>query len=124
MQIFNAGKESKPPVLNDLTSILIRYRATRYAVTRDIENAFLNIGLDADERDVTRFFWLSDPDVPSSTLQISRFKSVLFGADCSPFILNATILKHLSTVKCDFTKVISKDVYVDNIKSSVPDKET
>jgi ribonuclease HI len=110
--------------LNDLTSILIHFRANRYAVTTDIEKAFLNIGLDADDRDVTRFFWLSDPDDPSSALQTYRFKSVLFGATCSPYILNATILKHLSTVKCDFTKQISKDLYVDNIISSVPDKET
>jgi hypothetical protein len=47
-----------------------------------------------------------------------------FGATCLPFVLNATILKHLSTVKCNFAKQISKDFYFDTIISSVPDKET
>ncbi|XP_053380752.1 uncharacterized protein LOC128548961 [Mercenaria mercenaria] len=76
-----------PPQLNDLTSILLRFRYHKFAVSTDIEKAFLNISLHPDDRDVTRFFWLSDPSNPDSPHQAYRFKSVLFGATCSPFIL-------------------------------------
>ena len=80
-----------PPLLNDLTAILVRFRRYRYAVTADIEKAFLHIILDEKDRDATRFFWLSDPEDPESQFVTYRFKAVLFGASCSPFILNATI---------------------------------
>ncbi|XP_052761664.1 uncharacterized protein LOC128204293 [Mya arenaria] len=50
---------------------------------------------DEKDRNVTRFLWLSDPSDPDSPLTTYRFKAVLFGATCSPFILCATIIKHL-----------------------------
>ncbi|XP_053389951.1 uncharacterized protein LOC128552902 [Mercenaria mercenaria] len=113
-----------PPILNDLTAILLRFRYHEFAVSTDIEKAFLNIGLHPDDRDVTRFFWLSDPNNPDSPLQIYRFKSVLFGATCSPFILNATVTKHLALHRCDDTERIQQGLYVDNILTSVPDEST
>ena len=91
--------ESTPPILNDLTNILVRFRTHRYAATTDIEKAFLHIGLDENDRDATRFLWSSDVQNPDSPLITYRFKSVLFGATCSPFILSATILKHLENNK-------------------------
>ncbi|VDI27104.1 Hypothetical predicted protein [Mytilus galloprovincialis] len=78
---------STPPDLNDLTKILMGFRTKKYAISTDIEKAFLHIGLDEKDRDFTRFFWLSDTDNPSSTLTTYRFKSILFGATSSPFIL-------------------------------------
>ncbi|VDI25885.1 Hypothetical predicted protein [Mytilus galloprovincialis] len=85
-----------PPKLNEVTAILLRFRLNKYAVSTDIEKAFLNVGLDIEDRDVTRFFWLSKPTDPNSDLTTYRFKSVLFGATCSPFILNAVLSKHLN----------------------------
>ena len=73
-------------------------------MSTDIEKAFLNVGLDIEDRDVTRFFWLSKPTDPNSDLTTYRFKSVLFGATCSPFILNAVLSKHLNNPPFDFTE--------------------
>ncbi|MES9974415.1 MAG: DUF1759 domain-containing protein [Candidatus Thiodiazotropha sp.] len=112
-----------PPTLNDITSLFLRFRSHKYAVTTDIEKAFLNIGLAEEDRDATRFYWLSNPEDPDSTLQTYRFKSVLFGATCSPFILNAVILKLLNSNKCTITDMMLKDLYVDNIVSSLPSEE-
>ncbi|XP_052221906.1 uncharacterized protein LOC127838296 [Dreissena polymorpha] len=56
--------ESTPPVLNDLTSILLRFCLHRYAVSTDIEKALLHVGLHEKDRDATRFLWLSDPSDP------------------------------------------------------------
>lgn len=44
--------------MNDLTGILTRFRLKPYAVTTDIEKAFLQIELHNDDKDVTRFFGL------------------------------------------------------------------
>ncbi|VDH92167.1 Hypothetical predicted protein [Mytilus galloprovincialis] len=109
-----------PPDLNELTGILLRFRLNQWAVSTDIEKAFLNVGLEEKDRDVTRFFWFSDPTDSTSPLSVYRFKSVLFGATCSPFILNAVVQKHLSENTCEWTDAIQKDLYVDNIISSFP----
>ena len=44
---------------------------------------------------------------------------MLFGATCSPFILNATLLKHLQQSGSETAKSIERDFYVDNILTSV-----
>ncbi|XP_045198804.1 uncharacterized protein LOC123553115 [Mercenaria mercenaria] len=92
---FNNCLDSTPPTLNDISHIMIRFRLGKYAVSTDIEKAFLNLRLDKEDRDMTRFLWLSYPGNPDSPFTTYRFKSVLFGATCSPFILNASLLKHL-----------------------------
>ena len=116
---LNDCLESTPPILNDLTSILVRFRIHSYAVTTDIEKAFLHIGPDEKDRDATRFLWSSDISNPESQLSIYRFKSVSFGATCSPFILSATILKRLENNKgVRAADVIERDVYIDNVLSS------
>ena len=35
-----------PPLLNDLPGILLRFRLHKYAITTDIEKAFLHVNLD------------------------------------------------------------------------------
>jgi len=49
-----------PPFLNDLSGILLRFRQHNVAFSSDIEKAFLQVYLDIDDRDFTRFLWLSD----------------------------------------------------------------
>ncbi|XP_063447979.1 uncharacterized protein LOC134727528 [Mytilus trossulus] len=120
---LNDCLSSTPPQLNKLTDILTRFRYGKYALTTDIEKAFLQIGLDEEDRDSTRFFWLRDPSNPKSELETYRFKVILFGATCSPFILNATLLKHLSTVTSATAEILKRDLYVDNVLTSVNTEE-
>ena len=116
---LNDCLESTPPALNDLTSILMRFSIHSYAATTDIKKAFLHIGLDEKDRDVTRFLWPSDINNPDSPLSTYLFKSVLFGATCSLFILNSTLLKHLDNNKhAPAAEIIKRDIYVDNVLSS------
>ncbi|XP_060554822.1 uncharacterized protein LOC132715774 [Ruditapes philippinarum] len=115
---------STPPELNDLIGILIRFRMNKYAIATDIEKAFLNITLDENDRDVTRFLWLSDPSNPNSELTTYRFRAVLFGATSSPFILCATILKHLELNNDKkASKYLRQDLDVDNVISSFQQEE-
>ena len=86
-----------PVILEDLCGLLLRFRTYKVALTADIEKAFLQLGLQPADRDVTRFLWLKDPTKPLSkvNLQIYRFTRVPFGVISSPFLLGATILHHL-----------------------------
>ncbi|XP_061184416.1 uncharacterized protein LOC133192421 [Saccostrea echinata] len=115
---LNDCLDSTPPILNDLTSILTRFRLHEFAVTTDIEKAFLHVGLHENDRDATRFLWLKDPNDLNSSLVPYRFRAVLFGATCSPFILNATILKHLQNKNSTSASILGRDLYVDNVISS------
>ena len=45
-------------MLHNLTGILIRFRLNKIAMVSDIEKAFLQISLQDDAKDATRFFWL------------------------------------------------------------------
>ncbi len=51
------------------------------------------------------------------------FKSILFGATCSPFILNATIQKHLSQFHDPVTQRMKSDLYVDNLASGTDNED-
>jgi hypothetical protein len=111
--------ESPPPELNYLTTFLLRFRPDRYAVSTDIKKAFLHVGLREDGRDVTRFLWLSDSTDPKSQLMTYRFRVVLFGATCSLFIFNATLLKLMALNASDpAANIITRNLYVDNVISS------
>ena len=120
---LNSCLSTGPDILNDMTASLVRFRCYQYGVTADIEKAFLNISLDAKDRDATRFLWLSDPTDPESKFDVYRFKSVLFGASCSPFILNATIKKHLDSSDDPVAQRLKADIYVDNLASGTDNED-
>ena len=106
-----------PPFLNDLCSILLRFRQYNFAFSADIEKAFLHVYLDEVDRDFTRFLWLSNPTDPTSQFVIFRFKVVLFGATCSPFMLNAAISYHLHQNDSTTSRDLLRNIYVDNVVS-------
>ncbi|VDI10329.1 Hypothetical predicted protein, partial [Mytilus galloprovincialis] len=72
-----------------------RAAVTKFAVTTNIKKAFLQVGLHKSDRD-----------------------SVLFGATCSPFILNATLLKHFEENPSPTASRITQDLFVDNVLTS------
>ena len=71
-----------------------------------------------EDRDYTTFFWPEDPWDPNSKLVTYRFKVVLFGATCSQFLLNATILHHLRHKSEAVAGSIRRNCYIDNIQNS------
>ena len=104
-----------PPFLNDLCSILLRFRQYNFAFSADIEKAFLHVYLDEVDRDFTRFLWLSNPTDPTSQFMTFHFKVVLFGATCSPFMLNAAISYHLHQNDSTTSRDLLQNIYVDNV---------
>jgi len=104
-----------PPFLNDLTSIILRFRTHQYGYVTDIEKAFLHIVLHEQDRNFTRFLWLSDPLDPSSDFATYRFCTVLFGSVSSPFMLFAVLNHHLLQYNTHVSHTIRSNLYVDNI---------
>ncbi|XP_064090813.1 uncharacterized protein LOC135204594 [Macrobrachium nipponense] len=113
-----------PHVTADLLRVLLQFRTNTFACIGDIEKAFLMVQLREEDRNYTRFLWLENPTDPNSKLIVYRFRVVLFGATCSPFLLNATIKHHLSTVvswlprsnTVDVVERLKRGLYVDNLQ--------
>ncbi|KIH57626.1 hypothetical protein ANCDUO_12180, partial [Ancylostoma duodenale] len=109
---------SGPAILPDLVGILLRSRLSRYLLVADVEKAFLQIRLQQNQRDATRFLWLRNPSLPPSpdNIRIFRFTRVRFRITASPFLLAASILyyPHQEPSK-PLNKEIEKNTYVDNV---------
>ena len=105
-----------PVLLPDLCGILLRLRLYPIVVLSDIEKAFLQVGIQEPDRDVTRFLWFKDVNnVSVSEYNMYRFCRVPFGMVCSPFLLAATIKFHLKQLGTPVAKFISENIYVDNV---------
>ena len=82
-----------PSLTAKLHEILIQLRQGTYAVTADISKAFHRIIVDEEDRKFLKFLWI---DLNSQELLTFQFKVVLFGATCSPYLLQETLHTHLS----------------------------
>ena len=106
-----------PVLLQDLTGILLRFRLNKVAIVADIEKAFLQIGLNEKQKDVTRFFWLKNLNNLNvdNNIQVFRFCRVPFGIISSPFLLSATLDFHLKMHNSPIADKIRRNIYVDNV---------
>jgi hypothetical protein len=107
--------EPGPNLLPNLIEILLRFRRWRFALSADIQKAFLQISLDPADRDVHRFIWND---------RVYRFRRVTFGVNASPFLLNATIRHHVSSCVDSLVKrELSENLYVDDLLSGADSQD-
>ena len=106
-----------PVILEDLCGVLLRFRAKKIRIIADIEKAFLQVALNPQDRDVTRFLWLKDIDrcATKDNIQTYRFTRLPFGIISSPFLLSGTIAHHLELDASDTAIQVKDDIYVDNL---------
>ena len=78
-----------PCLLNDLNEKLIRFRFGSYILIADLQEAFLQIVVQEQERKYLEFLWKKDSEIIAY-----QFKRLPFGLSCSPFIQNTTIRHH------------------------------
>ena len=114
----------KGPCLNpELYNLLLQFRVYPIAITGDIEKAYLQISVDEKDRDLLRFLWFKNLfNEHQVELCKYRFTRVIFGANCSQFLLNATIENHVSkyaVLDTEFVKKVGKKFYVDDLNTGV-----
>ena len=123
--VFNASsKPNEGRSLNDclltgpsltakLHKILVQFRQGTYAVTADISKAFHRIIVKPEDRKFLKFLW---QNFETNELLTYQFKVVLFGATCSPYLLQETLHTHLSQ-SVEGNKFVDK-FYVDNFMNT------
>jgi hypothetical protein len=102
---------------NKLWSVLVRGRFHPVAVSGDLQKAFLQVRIKAEDRDALRFHWKPNSQAQIQTL---RFTRALFGLAPSPFLLGGVIEYHLQSWedrKPDTFAKIKKSLYVDDLIS-------
>ncbi|MFH4982509.1 hypothetical protein AB6A40_009218 [Gnathostoma spinigerum] len=106
-----------PTLLGSMCGILLRFRSSPYVLIADVEKAFLQIGLNENDRDTTRFLWVNDANLPAdgNNLIIYRFCRIPFGVISSPFLLAATLENHLESEGSETARKLLKNLYVDNM---------
>ncbi|UYV83697.1 hypothetical protein LAZ67_23002119, partial [Cordylochernes scorpioides] len=92
--------------------MLLRFRNDKFGVVVDIKKAFLQIEVNERDRDYLRFLWFFQN---GENTEVFRHRRVVFGVNCSPFILGAAIEYHLSNVR---PERLQKSFYVDNLVTS------
>ena len=107
-----------PPLHRKIFDLLLRFRMNPIAITADIEKAFLMIGIAEDDRNVLRFLWFKNVLSKEPRIQAYKFTRVVFGVGPSPYLLNATLNKHLSSFEDSFPTAVQKlkdSMYVDDV---------
>lgn len=94
---------------------MLQFRSHQIGLVADVEKAFHHIGLDENDRDFLRWFWLQDPSDPESELIAYRFEVIPIGAKSSPFILNSTVIHHLKQESSAVARDMKNNIFVDNI---------
>lgn len=115
---LNDCLETGPPLQNLIWDILVRNRFKPIALSADLKQAFLQVRIREEDRDVLRFHWIDD-ESPSG-VAVYRFTRALFGLNQSPFLLGGTLDYHLTSLEKDFpdeVNEIKESLYVDDIIS-------
>ena len=106
-----------------MCAILLRFRSHAFALSTDIEKAFLHVQLHPDDRDFTRLIWLSSTDVSTEHFLTYHFAVVPFGLSSSTFMLTAVLDLHLSKATSPVAVDMKENIYVDNILSDCNTEE-
>ena len=108
-------------MVNLVFDILSRFRTSKIGLVADMKQAFLQINIAEEHREYLRFIWHHQFNLDENI--ILRFKRIVFGLTCSPFLLNANVKLHLE--QClpmnSFKKFIEKlllNLYVDDLNNS------
>ena len=113
-----------PPLTPDILNIPVRFRVQPIALVADIDKAFLMITVKREDRDALRFLWADDVNSAEPKIVEYRFAQVVFGVTSSPFLLNVTLLKHITSYEMEnpeFVNQMLHSLYVDDLSLSLED---
>ena len=82
-----------PSLTAKLHDILLTFHQGQCTITADISKAFHRILVNEQGRDYLKFLWFN---LETEEQRMFRFRVVMFGATCSPYLLQETLQTHLS----------------------------
>ena len=112
-----------PSLLCQIMDIIIRSGFKKNIIIADIRQAFLNVEICDEHKDFLRFLLLDKNDF--TKVHLYRFNRGVFGVNCLPFILCATIIHHLNELKTTDVNLIPlidqflRDLYMDDETTGV-----
>ena len=74
-----------PELLQNLIHVLLRFRQHQFAVSADIEDMFLQVGVPDSDQPSLRFLWL---ECPTKKVVVCQYTRHIFGAKDSPTSAN------------------------------------
>ena len=118
---LNDMLEKGDNLIPELFRILLNFRTGRIGLIADIEKAFLQVSIAGEGRDALSFLWYKteiQQEVELPEVQTYRMTRVTFGVKSSPFLLTATIKKHLkllSEIYPQTTSILENSFYIDDL---------
>ena len=109
-----------PSLLPMLHDVLLRFRMFPVALVGDIKSAFHQILVDEKDRDSMRFLWVENVADEKPVVKEYRFTRVIFGSGPSPYLLNATLQRHLKRYEEQEPAVVQNvlpNMYCDDLVS-------
>lgn len=116
---LNQCLEKGPNLLELILEILLRFRKKKVGVISDIRKAFQMVEVDPQDRKFQRFLWWDDYE--KKIVKVYQHCRVVFGLNCSPFILAAVLEAHLKDVPEEekaTSQELLRSLYVDNCVNS------
>ena len=121
---LNDCLEVGPPLQPAIFDILLRNRMKPFCITGDIKKAFLHIKISPEDRDALRLLWYDN--LKERNIVQYRFTRVIFGSGPSPYILGATLEKHIGQYEEKYPNTVNEllqNTYVDDVQSGGDGKE-
>jgi hypothetical protein len=113
---INDHIKTGPTLMNELVSVVHRFRQYDYAMTGDVPELFLKVYVPPQEKDYLRFLWYE-----KGKLVLYRYTVHLFGKCDSPCVSMAAIFLQALKHKDEFLKafqMIAKASLVDDMADS------
>ena len=110
-----------PDLLNNLVSVLIRFRHGKYALMTDIEKMFHQVFVNPNDTDTLRFLWRECPDEV-----VSDYKMLvhIFDKVDSPCCANGALRKVPEMIDKSLKWVLANSFYMDDFLSSLLDEKS
>ncbi|KFD45945.1 hypothetical protein M513_13183 [Trichuris suis] len=116
---LNDHLEKGPDLVNDMTSILIRFRCLPVAVVSDVVSMFHQVGVPPRDRSVLRFLWSDRADSAPKTYEFTR---QVFGLTSAPSTCIYALLHCIRDfLPSEMAARCSQQFYVDNYLDSFSD---
>ncbi|GIY54830.1 reverse transcriptase [Caerostris darwini] len=118
---LDQGPNLNPSVLD----IILGFQKFKIGFCGDIEKAFLMIGIAEDDKKYLKFLWYPDDD--NEDFKVMQMNLVVFGCNCSPFLLSATIKYHTgnySEMNKGCFEMLNGSLYVGDLCHGADDVES